>query len=619
MRWTFGAALAAAALLLNLVAARAQTPAPCAANDPTNVDTGGHVAVCGALVSDGAVFAYEGIPYATALRWTAPVAVPFGSGPAVQRIAFGPICPQAHPYPGYAVSEDCLSLNVWKPGSATEHSKLPVMVFIHGGAFVSGAGSLPVYDGTAFATQNVIVVTLNYRLGALGFLVARNTLHSGRVGGNFGIMDQQLAMQWVKDNIAAFGGDPDKITLFGESAGAMSVGLHTFSMPSSGPLFRAAIMESNPASISYDVDPLSDKTCKRLGSTCHGGEKFLHTLCKVFAKDNKKSARTCRSDAGWLSKVTTTEVIEAQSGETPAAPAVKLGRAAPAKAAAPKGNVQATSAFQGILANILNFQNLPWQPVVDGALIRGEPYDGYAKDVTAYKPIAFGTNADEGTLFISAIYHTKLKWIFNRPLYEAAMYALFGRAGGDILKNPRYTAKNKFKGTYFNNVAWAFSNLATDYVFSCGTLSAINHAHEAAPAQALYGYHFTQDPFTDMYALQAGNKDPLDHGACEPATGNVCHGNELPYAFDTLASVTRPPEYTPKPGDKDIAKAMNAAWLAFAVDPDHPGVAWRAYDTDPKSANHVVTQWNAKQSAPIDLDQAASCKAIWLNAAPFKP
>ena len=124
------------------------------------------------------------------------------------------------------------------------------MLFIHGGAFVKGLGSSPLYDGSAFAARGAVVVTFNYRLGALGFLSA-NALGSGEIGGNFGLMDQQAAMAWVQRNIAPFGGDPKRVTLFGESAGAMSVGLHTFDIPSSGALFAAALMESNPLGIDY--------------------------------------------------------------------------------------------------------------------------------------------------------------------------------------------------------------------------------------------------------------------------------------------------------------------------------------------------------------------------------
>ncbi len=165
----------------------------------------GSSTVCG-LAASSTVFAYEGIRYATAARWQQPkpAALPAQSS-ATQ---FGNVCPQTK-NGAVAGNEDCLFLNVWTPqGAINAKQSLPVMVFIHGGAFISGAGSVGLYDGAAAAQQGVVVVTLNYRLGVLGFL-AGDTLNSGAIiGGNFGLMDQQMAMQWVKDNIAAFGGDP---------------------------------------------------------------------------------------------------------------------------------------------------------------------------------------------------------------------------------------------------------------------------------------------------------------------------------------------------------------------------------------------------------------------------
>lgn len=186
---------------------------------------------------------FLGIPYAETTaaenRWRAPIPKTPG-GTVLRATQFGPACPQkiGEDSP-YVQSEDCLSLNIWSPKG--NKRKKPVMVFIHGGAFVEGTSQAPVYDGQRLAASgDVVVVTLNYRLGALGFLYG-----TGGLSGNYGFLDQQLAMRWVKDNIARFGGDAGNITLFGESAGAMSVGLH-FVAPQSEALFNAAIIESNP-------------------------------------------------------------------------------------------------------------------------------------------------------------------------------------------------------------------------------------------------------------------------------------------------------------------------------------------------------------------------------------
>ncbi len=162
---------------------------------------------------------------------------------------YGPACAQLTRDaldPGSA--EDCLTLNIWTP--AQVKSPRPVMVFVHGGGFVGGSGSSPTYEGRALsAAQDVIVVTLNYRLGPLGFLshAALSSEAQGSPASNFGLLDQQAALSWLRDNIAAFGGDPQNLTLFGESAGGISVCYQLLS-PSAAGLFQRAIVQSGPCS-----------------------------------------------------------------------------------------------------------------------------------------------------------------------------------------------------------------------------------------------------------------------------------------------------------------------------------------------------------------------------------
>jgi para-nitrobenzyl esterase len=167
---------------------------------------------------------------------------------------FGAICPQFRLSGGGGVNscfeadepmdEDCLFLNVWTP--AVDDARRPTMVFIPGGAFRSGSGSAPAYDGTAFARDGVVLVTLNYRVHALGFLALDGLFDGAEGTGNLGILDQIAALQWVRENIAAFGGDPDNVTVFGESAGAMSIGT-LLATPAAHGLFRRAILESGAA------------------------------------------------------------------------------------------------------------------------------------------------------------------------------------------------------------------------------------------------------------------------------------------------------------------------------------------------------------------------------------
>ncbi|RZM33924.1 MAG: carboxylesterase family protein, partial [Sphingomonas sp.] len=201
----------------------------------------------------GDVRVFKSIPYAAApigkLRWRAPVALPRWSGERAA-IDFGPACVQPqggsttiYSGPPMPVSEDCLSLNVWTPANA---KNAPVMVWIHGGALVSGSSREPTYDGRKFAERGVIVVSINYRLGVLGWLahpwLSRESAQ--HVSGNYGLLDQIAALKWVRDNIGAFGGNARNVTIAGESAGGLST-LYLMTSPAAHGLFARVIAESS--------------------------------------------------------------------------------------------------------------------------------------------------------------------------------------------------------------------------------------------------------------------------------------------------------------------------------------------------------------------------------------
>ncbi len=208
--------------------------------------------------------AFLGIPYAAPpvgdLRWSPP-APPAHWTEARDANRAGNDCMQnAMPgvtTSGQPTSEDCLFLNVWTP-SASAGAKLPVMVWIHGGGFVSGSGSLAETDGARLAARGVVVVSFNYRLGRFGFF-AHPALAAEGKGGNFGLMDQIAALEWVKRNIAGFGGDPAKVTIFGESAGGESV-LRLMAAPAARGLFARAISASGGGRDHWPV--LSDAEAK---------------------------------------------------------------------------------------------------------------------------------------------------------------------------------------------------------------------------------------------------------------------------------------------------------------------------------------------------------------------
>jgi len=246
----------AALLAAGLVAA--STAAIAAIPEPVKLDSG---QLGGSVASSPGVRAFKGIPFAAppvgALRWKAPQPVAKWDG-VRDASRFGNVCIQpAGPTSGPQarlniavlpdsppLAEDCLYLNVWT-GAAAASDKRPVMVWFFGGAFTEGGGSVPLYDGDALARKGAVVVTMNYRLGPYGFFAhpALTAESPHKASGNYGLMDMLASLQWVKKNIAAFGGDPNNVTVFGQSAGAMAIG-SLVSSPQAKNLFNRAIGQS---------------------------------------------------------------------------------------------------------------------------------------------------------------------------------------------------------------------------------------------------------------------------------------------------------------------------------------------------------------------------------------
>lgn len=303
---------------------------------------------------DHGVAVYRGIPFALPpigqRRFRAPVPHPAWAGVRPAHV-FGPQAPQnSGPITkmmggaGAREDEDCLYLNVWTP-EATQTAPRPVMVWIHGGAFEIGAGSQPIYDGARLARRgDLVVVSINYRLGLLG----RLDLHG--FGGaahdttaNATTLDQIAALRWVHDNIAAFGGDPRQVTIFGESAGSMSVGT-LLAAPAARGLFQRAIMQSGAVNFL---------------STAADGATLAQTLCTALELPPAQIER--------LWDVPVAQLLRAQQKAFPRLGGGRVG--------------------------------LPFQPIVDGDVLPIAPLDALRAGSAAGMPLMIGTNLDEMKLF----------------------------------------------------------------------------------------------------------------------------------------------------------------------------------------------------------------------------
>ena len=262
------------------------------------VKTANGILESASAAKDG-VRSFKGIPFAQPpvgdLRWREPLPVKNWTG-ARSADQFGPRCMQ-HTSPGAdywfrsnGMSEDCLYLNVWTPAKSV-HERLPVLVYIFGGGFQNGDGSEPRYDGESMARRGVVAVSVNYRTNIFGFFVhpelAKESAH--HAAGNYGLLDQVAALQWVRRNIAAFGGDPKHVTIAGESAGSISVSA-LMASPLSKNLMAAAIGESGAAFSSLPPQPLADAEQNGVKFAAAAGVDTLAALRAMTAEQIQDSA-----------------------------------------------------------------------------------------------------------------------------------------------------------------------------------------------------------------------------------------------------------------------------------------------------------------------------------------
>ncbi len=344
------------------------------------------------LAGEPAVNVFKGIPYAAPpvgnLRWREPQPVTAWNTPR-DCTSFAPRCPQPdvsdRPWLGEAgpMDEDCLYLNIWAPEKVDK--PLPVMVWIHGGGFTIGASSLRFYDGLTLAQQGVVLVSLNYRLGPFGFfghpaLTAESDHH---ISGNYGLLDQIAALHWVQNNIAQFGGDPKRVTIFGESAGSVAVTCLMASPLSKGLFHRAIAQSGTGTSLHQHLDQSHSR-----GQSLH---KIGITLASKFGiqGDDVNALKALREvSAEQLLKVSDPQLIS-----------------------------------QGL-------KGTKFGPVIDGYVLTGNPGELFAQGKQHAVPLMIGANAQDGILHASTLPIKRVRgyeWIIKRMFKQDApeILALF--------------------------------------------------------------------------------------------------------------------------------------------------------------------------------------------------
>ncbi|BBX16481.1 carboxylesterase [Mycolicibacterium duvalii] len=419
-------------------------------------------------VDDGTVQVWKGIRYAAApvgdLRWRAPQPPARWTEP-VDASRVSPVCPQPTDAQlpidlGAPQGEDFLTLNVWAPPGTAAGADKPVMVWVHGGAYVLGAASQPLYHGRRLAVDgDVVVVTVNYRLGALGFLeLATVGADSERFSTNIGVRDVLAALQWVRDNIAAFGGDPGRVTVFGESAGGAIV-TTLLASPAAAGLFHAAIAQSPPVTSSYESD-----RARRVA------ERFLDVL------------GIGPRDLGELPRLPIDAVVAASRTVFDEIPTRTPG-------------------------------TLAFAPIVDGDVVPDYPVRAARAGSTHPVPLIIGTNKHEAALFR----YMKRPLMPITPESVKAMFAEIAAEQPEV----RLPSEDELKGHYRGRGKTSGLRVSSDIGFRMPSIWFADGHRASAPvylyrfdfatpllrAVRLHAAHATELPYV-WGNLVAGRKDP---------------------------------------------------------------------------------------------------------------
>jgi para-nitrobenzyl esterase len=482
--------------------------------------------IAGSTTADGAVRMFKGIPYAKppvgALRWRPPEPAEPWAG--VRRAdSFGPRCVQfSRPkeslgwFPPEPESEDCLYLNVWTAAKPDDRP-LPVMVWFHGGGNYVGSGSLPLFDGEALARKRVVVVTLNHRLGRLGFLAHPDLTRESAYGasGNYGLLDQLAALRWVQANIASFGGDPGRVTIFGQSAGSYSVSYFMASPLAKG-LFQRAIGESGAG----------------FGPTLQssGAGEAMQALPDAEASGVELMQRLGVTTIGEMRMRSAYEIQMARPGD-----GYEPGSGGYDPLKLPSGHGAFDTSY----------------PIVDGYVFPDTLRSIFQRGAQNDVPLITGSNAHERGATVQpaatvAAFVANARALFGAAadrflqLYAAATDADVREVGGYAIGDQLFSWQN-----------WTWANLQT----------------QTGKAPVHY-YRFTRVP------PQPANITYSDNPHRVP---RAFHCAEIPYAFGNLGSRDWPWEQW----DHQLADTMSSYWVNFAAtgDPNGAGLPnWPVFD-----------------------------------------
>jgi len=551
-------------------------------------------------LAERGVAVFRGIPFARPpvgpLRFGPPAPPERWTG-ARDATRFGPAASQNGALIGPVMSlgigdtrEDCLYLNVWTPGA--DRRRRPVLVWIHGGAFVIGAGSQILYDGAALARRgDVVVVTINYRLGAFGFLRLRDRFGPRLPAtGNEGLLDQVAALEWVRDEIEAFGGDPDRVTIFGESAGAMSCAT-LLAVPRARGLFHRVILQSGAANFVWPreiASRLADHVVDELGIASPEALRALPPE-RVLAVQRRFFMDLLLGEEHVLGALSPTGQRVAGAMFL----GLSLARRRFDRLASPlsRGLVDLLkrrarrqgAAWSPAMAPLrpLRTRGLPFQPVVDGDVLPTDPLRAIGEGVARHVPMLIGTNLDEAKLF--APLDPEASMLDEARLIVRCEETIGGSLGRRAVE--AYRAARAARGEKVE---------PAELWFAIETDRTMRH-----PAMALATLQAVHQPRTFAYLFTWPS----------PALGGMlgsCHALDLPFVFGTFAHPLLRPLVGRGPETRALAERIQDTWIAFARTghPSHAGIGdWPGYD-GVRRRTMVLDRRCRVESAPREPERA---------------